>query len=236
MLYSVMHDLKQQKVDMLIHAGDICGHVIGPYERPGSEYDQSCQRASLLTHWNAYAEYLGIPVVMVPGNHDFCFTNRREWDYKPQSPDCYEPGWIPPEIKTALHRNITVLNNSSTTILGKRIWGSAWSRCFHFWGFNFSAIPIKYAEEANKMWGGIPDDADIVITHGPPYGIGDPGHDGLPCGDKILLERLDAHDCSLVVSGHLHSGYGVRGRYVNAAMCDERQRLVRDPILFTLLS
>ena len=62
------------------------------------------------------------------------------------------------------------------------------------------------------MWKLIPDDTDILITHGPPY-----GH-----GDKIATKNLDHVGCKSLyeevisrikpkfhIFGHIHESHGI---------------------------
>ena len=56
-----------------------------------------------------------------------------------------------------------------------RFYGSPWQPEFHGWAFN-----LKRGEEIRKVWEKIPDEVDVLITHGPPYGAVQHalGHDG----------------------------------------------------------
>ena len=79
------------------------------------------------------------------------------------------------------------------------------------------------------IWDTIPDDADIVVTHGPAYFTGDKvlnpqygisPHVGSPALRTKLLElpKLKLH-----VTGHIHESAGLYfDKYVtiNAAICD----------------
>jgi Icc-related predicted phosphoesterase len=71
--------------------------------------------------------------------------------------------------------------------------------------------------ELRKRWAAIPEDTEILILHGPPYGIGDlapafpsigrrtPEH----VGSRSLRERIEQLPrLRLAVFGHIHSGRG----------------------------
>ena len=47
-----------------------------------------------------------------------------------------------------------------------RIYGSPWQPEFYNWAFN---LP-RNGEEMKARWDAIPDNTDILITHGPAYG------------------------------------------------------------------
>ena len=52
---------------------------------------------------------------------------------------------------------------------------SPWQPRFNDWAFNLD----RGRKELAARWDAIPDDADIVVTHGPAYGFGDLTVDGL---------------------------------------------------------
>ena len=55
----------------------------------------------------------------------------------------------------------------------------------------------------------IPEDTDILVLHGPPYGYGDYSSYGDEhTGSPSLLERIKEVKPKLVVFGHIHEGRG----------------------------
>ena len=92
--------------------------------------------------------------VLVAGNHDFLFQ-------------------LHPEAARALIRNATYLEDSETTIEDLRVWGTPWQPWFLDWAFN-----LKTEEELAEKWALMPDGIDILVSHSPPYGIGDLCDDG----------------------------------------------------------
>lgn len=52
---------------------------------------------------------------------------------------------------------------------------------------------------------------DIVVTHAPPYGLGD-GDDPAHWGFESLVELLDTYHPQYLVHGHVHIRYGARER------------------------
>jgi Icc-related predicted phosphoesterase len=88
----------------------------------------------------------------------------------------------------------------------------------------------------------IPEDANILITHGPPNGI----LDEVP--KKYFVENAGCEELrrrvaeisgfgklKLHVFGHIHCGYGVREefgvKFVNASSCDESYTPTQLPIV-----
>jgi hypothetical protein len=55
----------------------------------------------------------------------------------------------------------------------------------------------------------IPDDTDVLITHGPPHGVLDAAMDGFLCGCEELLDAVTTRvKPRLHIFGHIHEGYG----------------------------
>lgn len=162
----------------------------------------------------AFAWLDGLPYrhkVVVAGNHDFGMQG------------------TPQERGVVIPSGVTYLENSGVEIDGILFWGSPWTPWFHDWAFNF---PSDAA--ARACWAGIPDDVQVLVTHGPPRGILDRVPRGEDVGCPFLRERIDQLPAlRLHVFGHIHEQWGRvdHGRYrsVNAATCDARYRAVNGP-------
>lgn len=130
-------------------------------------------------------------LVYIAGNHDWVFE---------KMPDLIDYNKIRGHY----------LYNSDITLLGKKIWGSPWTLWFNDWAFNFSRGQ-RGQEQAKNLWNTIPEDIDILITHGPIYGYGDlVKDDRRNVGDKILKDRLlQLSSLQLHVCGHVHEGSGI---------------------------
>jgi Icc-related predicted phosphoesterase len=59
-----------------------------------------------------------------------------------------------------------------------------------------------------ERWAHIPDDTEILITHGPPHGIGDQTQSGLHAGCEDLRTRVRQVRPALHLFGHIHEGHG----------------------------
>lgn len=99
---------------------------------------------------------------------------------------------------------------------------------FGGWAFN-----RKRGEDIRQHWDKIPVYTDVLITHGPPYGILDECFDGAHVGCRDLLKRLDKINPKLHVYGHIHEAYGskiVEGTtFVNASMICEGEAVLNAP-------
>lgn len=116
---------------------------------------------------------------------------------------------------------------------GLKIWCSAYTPTFFNWAYMKDRGP-----EIKEHWDRIPDDTDILVTHGPPYGILDKVEIQHPSGHIIekftgcvdLLDRvkqlpkLQAH-----FFGHIHEGHGKDGIFHNVSICDEHYKPINEP-------
>jgi Icc-related predicted phosphoesterase len=122
--------------------------------------------------------------IVIAGNHDFCFAER-------------------PNEARARITNATYLEDTATVVEGIKIYGSPWQPWFGGWAFNLPRGP-----ESAAVWAKIPDDTDILITHGPPEGILDQNRRGDCCGCRDLLDRVVGLRLRLHVFGHIHEAAG----------------------------
>lgn len=101
------------------------------------------------------------------------------------------------------------------------------------------AFMLDRGQALREVWAQIPENTDVLITHGPPLGFGDATYIGsrnVGCAD--LLERIDDLRLRVHVFGHIHEGYGVYKRrstaLVNASTCTEWYEPTNPPVLFEL--
>jgi len=115
------------------------------------------------------------------------------------------------------------LEDSSIQIEGYNIYGSPYTPEFCNWGFN-----VERGELLKKRWEKIPSNTDILITHGPPLGIGDITTEGIHVGCTDLLHRVEELEPKLHVFGHIHEAYGLyqlnnkKTIFANASTCTVR--------------
>lgn len=107
--------------------------------------------------------------------------------------------------------SITYLNHESATIrLTKKggprstfkVFGSPLSPANGLWAFGY--LP----EEAEKLWGQMPLDADVVLTHTPPKYHCDESKGRGAAGCEFLRRALSQVRPRLAICGHVHEGRG----------------------------
>lgn len=149
--------------------------------------------------------------VVIPGNHERCMFER-------------------PELRRMIS-NAMLLVNEAVTVEGVRLWGSPVTCDDAAWG-------CTTAEERRAVYDTIPEGTNIVISHGPPYGVRDVEFrgGGIHRGCPELLAAIQRVAPQVVIFGHVHAGRGaVRigpTTFINAAMMGWSGELENRPIAF----
>lgn len=147
-----------------------------------------------------------------------------------------------PLARSLTHKSVHYLQDDFVHVNGLKIYGSPWQPRFFDWAFNLERGP-----EMAEKWAKIPQDVDILLTHGPPFGIldkvnqkGSESHEG--CEElRKRVEVLAAFGkLKLHIFGHIHGGHGVHEefniKFINASICDEEYHPVQLPIIIDLPS
>jgi len=167
--------------------------------------------------------------ILVAGNHDLCF----DWKFDTET---HANKWLLAMLQDyGANNKFIYLQNRSLTTHGLNFWGSAITPDFfpQHWAFN-----APRGNEIAEVWSKIPDNTDVIITHGPPRYIGDfisSQHKNVGCED--LMKRIKEISPKAVLFGHIHDGAGRVEKdgtiYLNSAICDEEYRPVNDPQYLT---
>lgn len=114
-----------------------------------------------------------------------------------------------------------------------KIYGSPWQPEFHDWAFNLK----RGGDEIWEKWQAIPEDTDILVTHGPPFSRLDLslyGHRNVGC--ELLNMRVQTIKPKIHIFGHVHSSYGYsfdgNTHYINACVLNEQYKYKNKPIVF----
>lgn len=210
-----MHQaVKIPPCDILVHAGDAT--------RTG--------RVDELQAFNAWCRRLkkdGVvrEVVFVAGNHDILLDATH-----PLAQRASER--VRRMAREAL-ADVVYLQDAEREVLGLRFYGSPWTGRFYNWAFQ-----IDHMIDDLRIFGAVPEDLDVLVTHSPPFQVRDRCPDGREVGSITLLERVERCRPRLHVFGHIHEGHGMteRGRtkFVNAAICTGEGYPTNEPIVVDL--
>lgn len=155
--------------------------------------------------------------ILIAGNHDWCFQDE-------------------PAEARELVRHAHYLQDGPLKLGGLKFWGSPWTPVFFKWAFN-----LERGDTIAERWARIPEDTDVLITHGPPAGILDriESPSGiLHPGCEALAERIARLSLKLHIFGHIHEGHGEEQigdcRCVNASICNESFKPLNLPIVIDL--
>lgn len=165
--------------DLAVPAGDMLIHA-GDHARHGD-----LKELAEAAKWLAKLPH---PLkVAVAGNHDWAFA---------RSPSAAR--------NLFEEAGVTYLEDSGATIAGLRVWGSPWQPAYNDWAFN-----LPRGRALAERWALIPEGLDILITHGPPRGIGDQsGYGDRRAGCDDLRSRLRVVRPRLHCFGHIHEAGG----------------------------
>lgn len=155
--------------------------------------------------------------IFIAGNHDGLFETDQNL------------------ARSILDPSIIYLQDELAEIEGLKIWGSPRTPPFCNWHFMNTEEELDHYYYIN-----IPPDIDILVTHGPPFGILDQTIEGQHVGSKSLVK----HVCERIkpkyhLFGHIHFLGGLEkyfngATFINASICDE-QYMVTNPVKnFTL--
>lgn len=190
-----------QELTDLLPGGPILVHA-GDVSGRGSE-----REIRLFLDWFSKLPYMH--KVLIAGNHDFFFE---------------VAGKEAVDELLAEYPGITYLNDSGVTIEGIKFWGSPITPYFHNWAFN------RLSSELAEHWALIPNDIDVLITHGPPYEILDKVfYDKMHVGCTLLRKKVMEVKPQVHVFGHIHEAMGVHEEngttFINASVVDLRYKL-----------
>lgn len=148
--------------------------------------------------------------IYIAGNHDWPFVNQKE--------------------RAKNRVNAIYLEDGFTIINGIKIYGSPWTPEFCGWAF----MKLR-GNDIKAKWDLIPEDTDILVTHGPPMNFMDDVR-GEHCGCRDLKDAVERvmpqHHCY----GHIHESYGSDQCGVtqlhNVSICDGVYDPRNAPVVF----
>jgi len=200
--------------DILIHAGDISN--VGYLQ-------------DIVDFLKWFADQPYSHKIFIAGNHDWGFEH---YEHKNDILDLLHDFRYD---VTFLQDSFTEVRGIITEVRGIKIYGSPWQPRFFDWAFNLD----RNSDELNSKWKMIPDDTDILITHGPAYGFVDKviGKE-VSLGCELLTNHIQNRVKPILhVCGHIHTGHGYHfdgtTHFINASVLDERYNLIFEPTYIT---
>lgn len=157
-------------------------------------------------------------ILFVPGNHDGLFQK--------------DPLWC----RSIMPKHVSVLLDEMVEVDGIRFFGSPWTLPFGNWAFmaDDQHLAIMYSRR-------LPENVDVLITHGPAYGILDGSQRG---GSLALLSQVvnrhpglqvNRHPLKKHIFGHIHEDGGKNdGFSYNVAATDLSYKMQRGCVEFEL--
>lgn len=173
--------------------------------------------------------------ILISGNHDKEIENGLDFSFEDE--------------------RIYYLEDTNMEIEGFKIFGSPWTASFKGINPKCTAFTVRHCDHTDEILGGywdlIPKDTDILITHGPPFGIFDGVKDRhcdcgyncmMPTGSKTLLDKVLEIKPKLHVYSHIHEeggqqmifkrpGYGDENNtiFINCSIMNENYKPVNQP-------
>lgn len=200
--------------DILIIAGDVCP------DRPGNYLAQDralWQLQWLDTNFRAWLEVQRESIdfiVGIAGNHDFGF----EYLMDSKNSGHVEEGTDPLPWTYLRDSGTEIRTGPDSTV---KLWGLPWVPNLMSWAFYGDSEKLRQVYEA------VPEDTDIVISHGPPKGFRDwtDNKGGGHVGAKQALPMLERVQPQALICGHIHEAFGkeirIKTPIYNVAYVDE---------------
>ncbi len=212
---TLMSDTHTKERNVLVNGGDLILHS-GDIMNSGYDWED------LYDFLNWFSELPYKMKVFTPGNHDRYIQDNPVDAWK--------------MINEFHDKGVRCLIDDFVEFEGLKIYGSPWQPEFYNWAFN---LP-RNGWEIEQKWKDIPDDTDILLTHGPAWGILDTvvNRRDFNLGCEMLTKRLETlkpliHNC-----GHIHTGYGYVEKngthFFNSSVLDERYRHNQKPFDITI--
>lgn len=154
--------------------------------------------------------------IIIAGNHDILFESSRLLALE------------------KVPKNVIYLEDSGVEIEGVKFYGTPVQLPFMNWVF------MRPEEKLVQHWQAIPDDTDVLITHGAPHSIMDFGiysnhNTGSP---SLYWEVINRIRPKLHCFGHVHSGYGQKvienTTFINASNLNDDYMCVNAPVVIEI--
>jgi Icc-related predicted phosphoesterase len=147
--------------------------------------------------------------IVVPGNHDFAIEAH--------------------PIPHSLFKNATLLIDEELDVLGLKFWGSPVTPLYS------GAFGLSSSADRKKRYRNIPVGIQVLITHGPPYGMLDHAPSEPHAGCRELLKSVLRIKPRVHIFGHIHGAHGVLPAcpttFANVALVGVTDQLTHAPVV-----
>lgn len=215
--------------DIIIHSGD------------------ATRRGTLESFEDFFDWFSSLPhtyKIFVAGNHDIGLDPEfidNQCNYIPEEELLQRSKETSIKAEALIPDNVIYLKDSLVEIEDLKIYGAPWTPRFLNWAFLHNR-----GEAIAEKWALIPDDVDILVTHGPAYGHGDVAPPWIlsryqrNVGCLALLKRIIEIKPKVHVFGHIHQGYGIYQSdellttFMNSSICTEAYAPTNKPLTLDL--
>lgn len=192
---------------------------------PSFDHSLTFQKKWIESSFRAWVESLYNnfnSIVFIAGNHDFIF----------------QAG-----IKIDWNERVQYICDEMLDVDGISIYGTPWTSIFHDWAFMLDDDQLDGKFEM------IPENLDILVTHGPAYGMSDTvlqysSRSKEKLGSRSLKKHILRAKPRCHIFGHIHSGNhkedilihkdGKYTKFVNVSILDERYEVTYNPFVFIM--
>ena len=183
--------------------------IIGLSDSHGSHWDIKVPDGDILVHCGDLSSQGKLPDTLDflrwfnthPHKHKIFIAGNHDWIFE-QDPNFYR-------IVKMEFPELTYLQDEACEVAGLKFYGSPHQPRFYNWAFNKDR-----GADIKRYWDKIPTDTDVLITHGPPYGICDEAYrvgynitEHVGCVD--LLDAIKRVKPKIWIGGHIHYSYGI---------------------------
>ena len=213
-----LHDLPDG--DVLIHTGD--------FTNKGTP-----QEITEFATWISNEQSKYKHCIVIAGNHDIGLAPSGDLNENKFCNPVKDPK-AAKEAKDMLKQSCTYLEDSAIDLYGYKVYGSPYTPEIMGCGWAFNGVR---GEHMKSIWDKIPNDTDVLLTHGPPLGVLDMCRSRERVGCQDLLRTVVGRvKPRYHVFGHIHEQHGVVSNgettFINASTCNWND--LNPPVIFDL--
>ena len=175
--------------------------------------------------------------IIIGGNHELTLHRDAMLNNYPEAKE--DANTVIAGLVSVSKKHCTYLEHEQLEVEGFNLFATPYSA-----GYPAYAFHQILSEQRHALWQTLPDNIDILMTHGPPLNILDFAADrtkplsNIHAGDQELRDRVAEINPLVHLFGHIHEAHGVSSEggilFINAAICDVEKKPTHKPIVFDL--